>query len=67
MEYGGITPIGLPPSWPILIDSTVVQQPYVIIGSGIRGSKLLLPGPLLARLPAAEVIAGLATPAAAVN
>ena len=62
MEYGGITPIGLPASWPILIDSAVIQQPYVVIGSGIRGSKLLLPGPLLACLPAAEVISGLAKP-----
>src|SRR6266540_3022044 len=24
MEYGGITPIGLPESWPILVDSRVV-------------------------------------------
>jgi len=64
MEYGGITPIGLPASWPLLIDSAVVRQPYVIIGSGIRGSKLLVPGQLLARLPAAEVIQGLAAPAA---
>ena len=62
MEYGGITPVGLPPSWPVLIDSAVVRQPYVIIGSGIRGSKLLVPGPLLARLPGAEVIEGLAEP-----
>jgi hypothetical protein len=37
----------------------------VIIGSGIRGSKLLVPGPLLARLPAADVIDGLAAPAGA--
>ena len=64
MEYGGITPIGLPPDWPVLIDTAVVRQPYVIIGSGIRGSKLRLPGPLLASLPAAEVIEGLATPVA---
>ena len=64
MEYGGITPIGLPPDWPVLIDPAVVRQPHVIIGSGIRGSKLRLPGPLLASLPAAEVIEGLATPAA---
>ena len=56
MEYGGITPIGLPPDWPVLIDAAVIRQPYVIIGSGIRGSKLRLPGPLLARLPGAEVI-----------
>ncbi len=64
MEYGGITPIGLPPDWPVLIDAAVVRQPHVIIGSGIRGSKLRLPGPLLASLPAAEVIEGLATPVA---
>jgi prolyl-tRNA editing enzyme YbaK/EbsC (Cys-tRNA(Pro) deacylase) len=63
MEYGGITPIGLPSSWPVLIDSGVVRQPHVVIGSGIRGSKLLLPGQLLARLPGAEVIDGLGTPA----
>ena len=62
MEYGGITPIGLPPDWPVLIDGAVVRQPHVIIGSGIRGSKLRLPGALLARLPGAEVIEGLATP-----
>ena len=62
MEYGGITPIGLPPDWPVLIDGAVVRQPHVIIGSGIRGSKLRLPGALLARLPGADVIEGLATP-----
>ena len=64
MEYGGITPIGLPPQWPVLIDAVVAGLPHVIIGSGIRGSKLRLPGPLLASLPAAEVIEGLASPAA---
>ena len=62
MEYGGITPIGLPPDWPVLIDGAVVRRSHVIIGSGIRGSKLRLPGALLARLPGAEVIEGLATP-----
>jgi prolyl-tRNA editing enzyme YbaK/EbsC (Cys-tRNA(Pro) deacylase) len=60
MEYGGITPIGLPPTWPVLIDSRVVAAPYVIIGSGVRHSKIALPGPALARLPGAEVIEGLA-------
>ncbi|HEY0717447.1 MAG TPA: YbaK/EbsC family protein [Streptosporangiaceae bacterium] len=62
MEYGGITPVGLPEDWPILIDAAVVAQAHVIIGSGIRASKLWLPGPLLATLPGAEVIEGLATP-----
>jgi prolyl-tRNA editing enzyme YbaK/EbsC (Cys-tRNA(Pro) deacylase) len=60
MEYGGITPIGLPPSWPILVDARVVATPHVIIGSGVRHSKIALPGPALGALPGAEVIEGLA-------
>jgi prolyl-tRNA editing enzyme YbaK/EbsC (Cys-tRNA(Pro) deacylase) len=59
MEYGGITPIGLPESWPILVDGLVAKTPSVVIGSGIRGSKLWLPGHLLAGLPGAEVVPGL--------
>ena len=59
MEYGGITPIGLPAEWPILVDADVVPLPLVLIGSGIRGSKLLVPGAVLAGLPGAEVIEGL--------
>ena len=62
MEYGGITPIGLPQEWPILIDARVVEQAHVVIGSGIRASKLWLPGASLATLPGAEVIQGLAAP-----
>lgn len=62
MEYGGITPIGLPQEWPILVDARVVATPYVIIGSGVRHSKLVLPGPAVGALPNAEVLAGLANP-----
>ncbi|MEP6650121.1 MAG: YbaK/EbsC family protein [Lapillicoccus sp.] len=43
MEYGGITPVGLPADWPVLVDEAVVQAGDVVIGSGIRASKLLLP------------------------
>jgi prolyl-tRNA editing enzyme YbaK/EbsC (Cys-tRNA(Pro) deacylase) len=60
MEYGGITPFGLPASWPVLVDAAVVAVPHVVVGSGIRGSKLVVPGPALAALPTAEVLAGLA-------
>jgi len=60
MEYGGITPVGLPGGWRVLVDEQVRHLPAVVIGSGIRGSKLLLPGELLARYPGAEVIEGLA-------
>src|SRR4051794_29227948 len=53
MEYGGITPIGLPRDWPILVDAAVADAAAVIIGSGIRGSKIGLPGAALASLPGA--------------
>jgi prolyl-tRNA editing enzyme YbaK/EbsC (Cys-tRNA(Pro) deacylase) len=64
MEYGGITPVGLPADWPVLVDEAVAKTGSVIIGSGIRGSKLRLPGPLLAALPAAQVLPGLGIPVA---
>jgi prolyl-tRNA editing enzyme YbaK/EbsC (Cys-tRNA(Pro) deacylase) len=60
MEYGGITPIGLPAGWRVLVDARAAAVPAAIIGSGIRGSKLLLPGALLARSPGASVVDGLA-------
>ena len=62
MEYGGITPIGLPTGWPILVDAAVVNAGDVVIGSGVRRSKLVLPADALAELPGAEVIDGLASP-----
>jgi prolyl-tRNA editing enzyme YbaK/EbsC (Cys-tRNA(Pro) deacylase) len=62
MEYGGITPIGLPADWPILVDSRVAEDGYVVIGSGVRHSKLALPGAALATLAGAVVLDGLARP-----
>jgi prolyl-tRNA editing enzyme YbaK/EbsC (Cys-tRNA(Pro) deacylase) len=59
MEYGGITPIGLPGQWAVLVDADVAKLGNAVIGSGIRGSKLWLPGRLLAELPGAEVLPGL--------
>ena len=60
MEYGGITPIGLPAGWPVLVDAAVADTPLAVIGSGVRHSKLVLTGKLLASLPGARVIDGLA-------
>jgi prolyl-tRNA editing enzyme YbaK/EbsC (Cys-tRNA(Pro) deacylase) len=62
MAYGGITPIGLPASWPVLVDAAVAASELVVIGSGTRGSKLAVPGALLAALPGAEVLEGLGQP-----
>jgi prolyl-tRNA editing enzyme YbaK/EbsC (Cys-tRNA(Pro) deacylase) len=59
MEYGGITPVGVPDGWPILVDRAVTEQPWVLLGSGLRRSKLALPGPALAELPGAQVLDGL--------
>ncbi len=56
MEYGGITPLGLPGDWPLLIDEAVARAGLVVVGSGRRLSKLVVPGALVASLPGAEVL-----------
>ena len=61
MEYGGITAVGLPTDWPILIDKAVADSAEVVIGSGIRKSKLVVTGRLLASLPNAVVLEGMGT------
>ena len=50
MEYGGITPLGLPESWRLLVDAAVPGIDVAVIGSGLRRSKLLVPA-LLGELP----------------
>ena len=62
MEYGGITPVGLPADWPVLADAAVVRQPWLVIGSGLRRSKIAVSGADLARLPGVTVL-DLAVPA----
>jgi prolyl-tRNA editing enzyme YbaK/EbsC (Cys-tRNA(Pro) deacylase) len=59
MEYGGITPIGLPLEWRVFVDEFLPGVPVVVLGSGVRRSKLLVPGETLTRLPSVEVVAGL--------
>jgi len=60
MEYGGITPLGLPADWPILVDARIVALPQIIVGSGLRRSKIAMPGSVLAALPGAQIVEGLA-------
>ena len=67
MEHGGITPFGLPPAWPLLVDAAVAATPLVVVGSGLRRSKLVTAGATLGDLPGAEVVEGLAAPARAVD
>ncbi|MFD2091807.1 YbaK/EbsC family protein [Blastococcus deserti] len=62
MAFGGITPVGLPAEWPVLVDPAVAAADLVVIGSGTRGSKLAVRGAALAALPAATVLDGLGRP-----
>jgi prolyl-tRNA editing enzyme YbaK/EbsC (Cys-tRNA(Pro) deacylase) len=57
MEYGGITPLGLPSGWPILVDGRVAAQEWIVIGSGIRGSKIALQPAELNKLPQVTTMA----------
>ena len=59
MEYGGITPVGLPEDWRLFVDGAVADRATVLIGSGVRHSKLLVPGALLVALPGAERVENL--------
>ncbi|MGL5908807.1 MAG: YbaK/EbsC family protein [Phycicoccus sp.] len=57
MEFGGITPIGLPADWPVLVDEAVLRAAEVVVGSGVRHSKLLITSAALVDSPAAEPLA----------
>lgn len=59
MEYGGITPIGLPENWRFVVDGSIDSDEWIVIGSGIRASKIAVPGSVLVALTGAEVIEGL--------
>lgn len=60
MEYGGITPVGVPADWPVWVDPDAVALDWVCIGGGVRGSKLFIPGRAFLDLPGAESVEGLA-------
>lgn len=62
MEYGSVTPFGLPANWPILIDSRLITLPRLIIGAGLVKAKLSLPGKALAELNGAQIIDDLGLP-----
>ncbi|MFZ2623913.1 MAG: YbaK/EbsC family protein [Propionibacterium sp.] len=59
MEYGGITPVGLDPQWPVWLDASIRDVEWLCIGSGVRRSKLVLHGSSLLNLPGAQFVEGL--------
>jgi prolyl-tRNA editing enzyme YbaK/EbsC (Cys-tRNA(Pro) deacylase) len=60
MEIGGVTPYALPGGIPVLVDARVTEEPWVIVGSGSRSTKLQVPPSTLLDLPGARVVEGLA-------
>ncbi|WP_019147961.1 YbaK/EbsC family protein [Timonella senegalensis] len=59
MEYGGITPIGLPDTWRFVMDAAAASDEWIVIGSGVRASKIAVRGSDLAHLTGADIIEGL--------
>lgn len=62
MEYGSITPVGLPAEWPALISAPLVTAPVVVISSGLLKAKLRLPGAALLALTDGTPVQDLAQP-----
>lgn len=60
MEYGSITPIGLPKDWLLFIDPLVLKSERIIIGGGLKRSKLSIPSSTLLSLPNAVQLDGVA-------
>jgi prolyl-tRNA editing enzyme YbaK/EbsC (Cys-tRNA(Pro) deacylase) len=62
MEYGAITPVGLSSDWPVWIDESLRDVPWLIVGSGVRHGKLIVPGASLLNLPGVQLMEGLTSP-----
>lgn len=60
MEYGSITPIGLPSEWPLFIDPLVMKNERIIIGGGFVKSKLSILTQALLDMPNSIVLEGVA-------
>lgn len=59
MEIGGVTVFGLPAELALYVDAALKNQPYVILGSGARTSKVKLAPNELAKIPNCSFIDGL--------
>jgi prolyl-tRNA editing enzyme YbaK/EbsC (Cys-tRNA(Pro) deacylase) len=63
MMIGGVTVFALPDGMPLYVDETLMSCPYVILGGGNRSTKIKIAPDVFTRLPAAQIIRGLATAA----
>ena len=62
MQIGGVNPFGLDEDLPLLIDAAVMHRQEVLLGAGVRTAKIFAHPQLLAHLPNASVVEGLAYP-----
>ena len=60
MQIGGVTPFGLPPELPVLVDAAVMGRPDIVLGGGNRSSKLRMAPSELLRIPEVRIVDGLA-------
>ena len=60
MAIGGVTAFALPEGLPIYVDAAVFELERVILGSGVRSSKIAVAPHALRLLPGVEVVEGLA-------
>ena len=59
MEYGSISPLGIPENWKLLIAEEVFAVENIIIGGGLVISKVFMPSALLKDLDNVEILQGL--------
>jgi len=63
MAIGGVTAFGLPKGIPVWIDAAVMERESVVLGGGSRSWKIRCAPSELRKIPGAEIVEGLATPA----
>ena len=60
MEIGGVTPLSLPSSLPLWVDSKVMQRNSIVIGGGNRSSKIKISPKIFDYTINTEIVEGLA-------
>jgi prolyl-tRNA editing enzyme YbaK/EbsC (Cys-tRNA(Pro) deacylase) len=64
MEIGGVTPFAVPAGLPVWVDERIMAAERIVLGGGVRSTKVVGPPALLTALPGVEVVADLARPVA---
>ncbi len=62
MTIGGVTPIGLPESIPVWVDSAVMDRETIILGGASRAWKIQISSKIFTLISNTEIVPGLAYP-----